>query len=84
MNDETIKSMITEAYQIIQTLPKAKRGPLLGLLEQLSIRNDKVNDNLVNQNKELAEWRLLMKYLMFDLESTRRERDELLNRLNEI
>jgi hypothetical protein len=38
--------------------------------------------NLVQE--ALSQLRLDMKYLMFDLEATRRERDTYLNRLNEL
>ena len=68
---------------IIQTLPgdiqRTLAGPVIHLNNTLN-RRSKI---LKLVQDALGQIRLDMKYLMFDLEATRRERDELKGRLGE-
>ena len=62
--------------QVIDTLPSELRAELQGPLIQLNnVLNRKVKILKLVQDA-LNQLRLDMKYLVFDLEATRRERDE--------
>ena len=68
---------------VIETLPGEIQTTLKGAVKQL---NDKLNRKtriLKLVQDALGQIRLDMKYLMFDLESTRRERDEYKEKLGE-
>jgi hypothetical protein len=68
----------------IEALPQPIAAELAPMLERVteSTRRRRRILNLVQD--ALSQLRLDMKYLMFDLEATRRERDELQAKLNEI
>ena len=68
----------------IEALPQPYATNLAPLLERVteSTRRRRRILNLVQD--ALSQLRLDMKYLMFDLEATRRERDEYQAKLNEI
>lgn len=68
----------------IERLPQPYASNLAPLLERVteSTRRRRRILNLVQD--ALSQLRLDMKYLMFDLEATRRERDEFQAKLNEI
>jgi hypothetical protein len=68
----------------IDALPQPHAANLAPMLERVteSTRRRRRILNLVQD--ALSQLRLDMKYLMFDLEATRRERDEFQAKLNEI
>lgn len=73
---------LLELIQVIDTLPAEYRDslqPALGRVVECSTRRRRIL-NLVQE--ALSQLRLDMKYLVFDLEATRRERDELQARLD--
>jgi hypothetical protein len=62
---------------IIETLPPEIQTALNGALHQVNITLNRKRRVIEMVNSSLGQLRLDMKYLMFDLEATRRERDEL-------
>jgi hypothetical protein len=81
---DDIPSDLVELTEAIQKLPLEHRIRLLPSLRRVtesSVRRKRIL-NLVQE--ALGQLRLDMKYLVFDLEATRRERDELQERLNDI
>ena len=81
-NAETPVELL-ELIQVIDTLPAELREslqPALGRVVECSTRRRRIL-NLVQE--ALSQLRLDMKYLVFDLEATRRERDELKARLDD-
>lgn len=79
-----LPSEIRELESSLQTLPhevRVRMEPLVRRVVESSQRRKRVL-NLVQE--ALGQLRLDMKYLMFDLEATRRERDTYLQRLNEL
>lgn len=74
---------ITELEKCVSSLPLEFRARLQPLVMQVaeSTRRRRRILNLVQE--ALGQLRLDMKYLIFDLEATRRERDELQRRLEE-
>jgi hypothetical protein len=74
---------LVELVALVETLPSEARqqvAPALGRVVDSTQRRRRIL-NLVQE--ALSQLRLDMKYLMFDLEATRRERDEYRRRLEE-
>jgi len=75
---------LQELIQAINALPERQREslqPSLSRVVECSTRRRRIL-NLVQE--ALSQLRLDMKYLVFDLEATRRERDELRQRIEEM
>lgn len=68
----------------ISALPQEHSAELLPLLESVVESTSRRRRILSLVQDALGQLRLDMKYLMFDLEATRRERDEYQQKLNEI
>lgn len=82
-NDE-IPADLLELTAAIEELPVEHRVRLLPSLRRVtesSVRRRKI---LTLVQEALGQLRLDMKYLVFDLEATRRERDEVLEKLNNL
>jgi len=83
MTDETFHKKLTEIRQQIDALPDSQRGPLLALLDETKDRNHQLKECFARTREALDDWRVSMKYLLFDCEAARRERDELRKRLED-
>ncbi len=83
MTDETFLTRLAELNAKIETLPEANRAPLVALVEETRRRHEELKRSFAHIHDALGEWRLGMKYVLFDYEATRRERDELRRRLGE-
>jgi hypothetical protein len=67
----------------VQSLPTAQSGEVVAALERV-VESTKRRRRILNLVQDaLSQLRLDMKYLMFDLEATRRERDEYLAKLEQ-
>jgi hypothetical protein len=71
---------ILELVEAIQTLPLEHRQAMEPALERLVRASWRRRGILTTIQESLSQLRLDMKYLMFDLEATRRERDALRER----
>jgi hypothetical protein len=80
-NQDVFDNKISEAKERISQLPDDQRGPLLALLNETVRRHDEMRQNFARIHDALAEWQLMVKYLIFDREATIRERDELRRKL---
>lgn len=80
---DEMPSDLAELIEAIERLPLSQRGELDEILSRVvdSTRRRRRILNLVQE--ALGQLRLDMKYLMFDLEATRRERDEYRQQLEE-
>ena len=81
--NEDIPHEVLELADAIRALPPDQRQsiePLLGRVVDSSRRRRRI---LLLVQDALSQLRLDMKYLTFDLEATRRERDELLRKRDE-
>jgi hypothetical protein len=79
---EELPNDLLDLIQAVGELPAATRDrlePLLGRVVESTKRRRRIM-NLVQD--ALAQLRLDMKYLLFDLEATRRERDDYKAKLN--
>lgn len=83
MTDEVLNAKLAEAREKINALPADQRGPLLALVEETRQRHVELKKNFSRVHEAVDEWRLLMKYLIFDREATRRELDQLRKRLDD-
>jgi hypothetical protein len=81
---EELPADVLRLATAIQTLPEHYSRELLPALERV-IESTKRRRRILNMVQDaLSQLRLDMKYLMFDIEATRRERDEYHARLKEI
>lgn len=68
---------LLELQAAIHSLPESHRGALLPLFDRVAKSAHRRQRILGLVQEALSQIRLDMKYLLFDLEATRRERDEL-------
>ncbi len=69
------KQEYDELLKLIETLPAEYRGSFEDALENLTVNQERRCRILGFIQESLSQLRLDMKYLMFDLDATRRERD---------
>jgi hypothetical protein len=82
MTDEVFDTRISEAKDRINALPESQRGPLMAILSETIERHAEMKQNFARIHDAVAEWQLMVKYLIFDREATIRERDELRRKLD--
>jgi hypothetical protein len=74
---------LQELVLAIDSLPSEQKTPLLGFVDRVVASTRRRRKILTLVQDALSQLRLDMKYLMFDLEATRRERDEYRTRLEQ-
>lgn len=80
---EELAPELVELHAAVSQLPLDQRVRLMPLVETVA-ESSKRRRRILNLVQEaLTQLRLDMKYLMFDLEATRRERDEYRRRVEE-
>lgn len=83
MDETTFQQKLAELVSEIGTLPDAERSKLEVLAEQTRARHEKLKATVANLHESIDYLRLSIKYLLFDLEATRRENDYLRKMLEE-
>lgn len=73
MDESTFHNKLAELMREISTLPKAERDKLNSMAQQTRERQTKLRKTVDNLQESLDYLRLSIKYLVFDLEATRRE-----------
>jgi chromosome segregation ATPase len=73
MDETTFQTKLAELMGEISTLPKAERDKLTELAKQTQQRHQKLRKTVSDLQESLDYLRLSIKYLVFDLEATRRE-----------
>jgi hypothetical protein len=73
MNEETFQRKLAELVAEIGTLPVGERSKLEALAEQAKQRHKQLKETVTNLQDSIDFLRLSIKYLLFDLEATRRE-----------
>lgn len=81
---DEIPADLLELTAAIQALPIEQRVGLLPALRRVTESSVRRRRILTLVQEALGQLRLDMKYLVFDLEATRRERDTYLQKLNEM
>ncbi len=73
MDETTFQNKLAELMGEISTLPKAEREKLERLAAKTQSRHKELRRTVTDLQESLDYLRLSIKYLMFDLEATRRE-----------
>lgn len=81
---DDIPADLVELTQAIEQLPLEHRIRLLPSLRRVTESSVRRRRILSLVQEALGQLRLDMKYLVFDLEATRRERDEFLQKLTDL
>ena len=83
MNEETFQRKLAELVAEIGTLPVTERQKLETLAEQTKQRPKQLKETVCSLQESIDFLRLSIKYLLFDLEATRRENAYLRKMLEE-
>ena len=83
MDEKDFQKKLGDLMGEISTLPKAEREKLEKLAEQTKDRHTKLKKTVGELQESLDYLRLSIKYLVFDLEATRRENGYLRKMLEE-
>ncbi|MBK8914108.1 MAG: transcriptional regulator [Planctomycetia bacterium] len=73
MDEATFQKKLSELVAEIDTLPEAERSRLRELAAETQQRHEDIKKSVRGLQESLDFLRLSIKYLMFDLEATRRE-----------
>ncbi|MDZ4832050.1 MAG: transcriptional regulator [Phycisphaerae bacterium] len=73
MDETTFQEKMTEIMNRIRDLPESERERATSTADGVSERRDKITKSVAELQESLDYLRLSVKYLIFDLEATRRE-----------
>jgi hypothetical protein len=73
MNDQDFQKRLGDLLEQISTLPEGDRERLNELATETKDRHDRMKKTVSDLQESLDYLRLSVKYVMFDLEATRRE-----------
>ncbi|RMF74367.1 MAG: transcriptional regulator [Planctomycetota bacterium] len=73
MDEQTFQSKLQELMGQIETLPEGERDRLRALAEETRARHSDIKKSVNVMQESIDFLRLWIKYLLFDLEATRRE-----------
>src|SRR5262245_57470819 len=73
MNEQEFQQKLGELISQIGHLPEGEQGDLVRLAEETRSRHDRMKKTISDLQDSLDYLRLSVKYLVFDLEATRRE-----------
>jgi len=77
MNEETFQKRLGELLAEIRSMPEPQRSRLELLAEETRKRHKELKATFSSLQENLDYLRLSLKYLLFDLEATRRENNHL-------
>jgi len=77
MNEQTFQKKLAELVAEIGTLPESERAKLETLAQQTRERHEKLRQTVSSLQESIDFLRLSIKYMLFDLEATRRENRQL-------
>jgi len=83
MNEETFQRKLSELIAEIATLPAGERDKLELLAEQTRERHRQLKETVSSLQESIDFVRLSIKYMLFDLEATRRENQQLRKMLDD-
>lgn len=75
MNDERFQERLARLMEQMNALPESERERLRQLAQEARERHERIKADVARMQESLDFLRMGMKYLLFDLEATRRERD---------
>jgi predicted nucleic acid-binding Zn-ribbon protein len=82
MDEQAFQEKLANLMGEINTLPESERKKLANLANQTRERHDKMKKTVNDLQESLDYLRLSIKYLVFDLEATRRENKYLREMIN--
>lgn len=82
MDEKTFQTKLANLMGEINTLPEGERKKLANLAQQTRERHTKMKKTMGELQESLDYLRLSIKYLVFDLEATRRENQYLRDMIN--
>lgn len=82
MNEEEINQKLRELILEINSLPTDKKKKLEPLIEETTKRHEDIKKNFSKITDSFENLRICLKYILFDLEATKRERDLYKNQLD--
>lgn len=82
MDEKAFQEKLANLMGEINTLPEGERKKLANLAQQTRERHDKMKKTVSDLQESLDYLRLSIKYLVFDLEATRRENQYLRDMIN--
>lgn len=82
MTEKEFDVKLKELIKEITTLPNNQQKQLTKLTEETKERHKELKINASNVQKSFGDLRICVKYLLFDLEATRRERDQFKSIIN--
>lgn len=77
MNEAEFQKRLAELVAEIETLPEGDRDRLRKLADETKERHDQIRKSVTSLQESIDFLRLGIKYLLFDLEATRRENNYL-------
>ena len=83
MDESVFKQKLNELVSEINLLPETERQKLSMLAEQTRQRHEEIKKTVTSLHDSIDFLRLSIKYLLFDLEATRRENKYLRKQLEE-
>lgn len=83
LNETEMPSELKDLFDAIENLPDEYKSTIKPLAEKILVASKHRRKILSLVQDALSQLRLDMKYLVFDLEATRRERDEYQRKINE-
>ena len=83
MDEAIFKKQLNDLVGEINLLPESERQKLSVLAEQTRQRHDEIKKTVTSLHESIDFLRLSIKYLLFDLEATRRENKYLRKMLDE-
>ena len=83
MDETTFQTKLAELVNEIGAVPEAERGKLEALALETKQRHEKLKATVTSLQDSIDYLRLSIKYLLFDLEATRRENEYLRKMLEE-
>ncbi len=73
MNEQEFQQKLGELISQIGNLPAGEQGDVVKLAQETKSRHDRMKKTIADLQDSLDYLRLSVKYLVFDLEATRRE-----------
>ncbi|MBK9118100.1 MAG: hypothetical protein IPM18_00615 [Phycisphaerales bacterium] len=73
MNESDFQKRLAELVDEIETLPEGERERLRKLADETRDRHDQIRKSVSSLQESIDFLRLGIKYMLFDLEATRRE-----------
>ena len=83
MEEKDFQKKLSELMGEISTLPASERDKLNQLAEQTKQRREQMKKTVTDLQENLDHLRLSIKYMVFDLEATRRENSYLRKMMTE-